>query len=343
MLMPLAVPSARSSGRPRQPPCALRARSIRARPGRRRHGRARRRREVRHRASEPLPDVELATAARPPASTAGWPAATSPTAMTLGDDLDPAAGRSGPGGRRWPTRPRASWPPPSATPRPRRRALRSRRRSSRPDADPDVLPWRAGAALAQLRKGDAEAAGLAREHVELAPEPRLAVRHGGRAAHPGRRRRRPRPDPAPARAPGPSLAGTHGRAAGRPDRHRPGRPAAAHARTGADGRRGALALLRSAEEHAGRQELWPLQSRVRRLLDRLGEQPRKVQTEAMAALTVSERRVARMAADGLTNRADRRRAGRSRSRPSSGTSPTSTASSASPRAPSWPDQPRRSA
>jgi DNA-binding NarL/FixJ family response regulator len=64
----------------------------------------------------------------------------------------------------------------------------------------------------------------------------------------------------------------------------------------------ALTLLRSAEDHAGRQELWPLQSRVRRLLDRLGEAPRKVQTEAMAALTASERRVARMAADGLTNR-----------------------------------------
>ncbi|HRD63599.1 MAG TPA: helix-turn-helix transcriptional regulator, partial [Nocardioides sp.] len=64
----------------------------------------------------------------------------------------------------------------------------------------------------------------------------------------------------------------------------------------------ALALLRSAEEHAGRQELWPLQGRVRRLLDRLGQQPRRVQTEAMAALTASERRVARMAAEGLTNR-----------------------------------------
>ncbi len=69
-----------------------------------------------------------------------------------------------------------------------------------------------------------------------------------------------------------------------------------------DAQERALALLRAAEDHAGRQELWPLQGRVRRLLDRLGEQPRKVQTEAMAALTVSERRVARMAADGLTNR-----------------------------------------
>ena len=48
--------------------------------------------------------------------------------------------------------------------------------------------------------------------------------------------------------------------------------------------------------------LWPLQGRVRRILDRLGEQPRKVETEAMAALTASERRVARMAAEGLTNR-----------------------------------------
>ena len=35
-------------------------------------------------------------------------------------------------------------------------------------------------------------------------------------------------------------------------------------------------LLRAAEEYAGRQELWPLQGRVRRLLDRLGEEPRRV-------------------------------------------------------------------
>src|SRR4051794_28547639 len=35
-----------------------------------------------------------------------------------------------------------------------------------PDARPDVLPWRAGAALAQLRNRNARAAGeLAREHV----------------------------------------------------------------------------------------------------------------------------------------------------------------------------------
>lgn len=64
----------------------------------------------------------------------------------------------------------------------------------------------------------------------------------------------------------------------------------------------ALALLRTSEEYAGRQELWPLQGRVRRLLERMGEPPRRVQSEAMAALTVAERRVAKLAADGLTNR-----------------------------------------
>lgn len=64
----------------------------------------------------------------------------------------------------------------------------------------------------------------------------------------------------------------------------------------------ALGLLRTAEEYAGRQELWPLQGRVRRLLERMGEPPRPVRSEAMAALTVAERRVARLAADGLTNR-----------------------------------------
>lgn len=64
----------------------------------------------------------------------------------------------------------------------------------------------------------------------------------------------------------------------------------------------ALRLLRSAEAYAGGQELWPLQSRVRRLLERMGEQPRRLQNEAMAALTVAERRVALLAADGLTNR-----------------------------------------
>jgi ATP/maltotriose-dependent transcriptional regulator MalT len=169
-----------------------------------------------------------------------------------------------------------------------------------PDAGPDQLPWRAGAALAQLRTGRArEAADLAREHVDI------ASRSGSPYAMAGALRTLAAVDAGPhrvqhllrARA---VLAGTsHERLSAQIDTDLAGFLLLTHA---PDAEERALGLLRAAEEHAGRQELWPLQGRVRRLLDRLGEQPRKVQTEAMAALTVSERRVARMAADGLTNR-----------------------------------------
>jgi ATP/maltotriose-dependent transcriptional regulator MalT len=169
-----------------------------------------------------------------------------------------------------------------------------------PDADADLLPWRAGAALAQLRDGHPrEAADLAREHVDL------AQRSGSPYAMAGALRTLAAVDPGAdriqhllrARA---VLAGTTAeRLAAQIDTDLAGLLLLTHA---PDAEERALALLRGAEDHAGRQELWPLQSRVRRLLDRLGESPRKVQTEAMAALTVSERRVARMAADGLTNR-----------------------------------------
>ena len=40
---------------------------------------------------------------------------------------------------------------------------------------------------------------------------------------------------------------------------------------------------------------------------RLGEKPRRIRSETLAKLTASEQRAARMAASGLTNRADRRR------------------------------------
>lgn len=64
----------------------------------------------------------------------------------------------------------------------------------------------------------------------------------------------------------------------------------------------ALQLLRSAETYSGRQRLWPLLGRVRRLLDRLGQPARRVDAEALAALTAAERRVAILAVEGLTNR-----------------------------------------
>lgn len=65
----------------------------------------------------------------------------------------------------------------------------------------------------------------------------------------------------------------------------------------------AVALLRPVEIFASRQDLWPLQSRVRRLLERMGASPRRLEAEALAVLTVAERRVALLALEGLTNRA----------------------------------------
>lgn len=171
-----------------------------------------------------------------------------------------------------------------------------------PDAPPERLPWRCGAALAHLRGGDARTAStLAREQVDLAQASgspyamATALRTLAAVAidtGPDRIQHLLR-----ARA---VLSGNRAdRLAAQIDTDLAGLLLLTHA---SDAEQRALALLRSAEEHAGRQELWPLQGRVRRLLDRLGQQPRKVETEAMAALTASERRVARMAADGLTNR-----------------------------------------
>jgi ATP/maltotriose-dependent transcriptional regulator MalT len=171
-----------------------------------------------------------------------------------------------------------------------------------PDAPPERLPWRCGAALSYLRGGDARTASkLAREQVDAAQASgspyamATALRTLAAVAidtGPDRIQHLLR-----ARA---VLSGNRAdRLAAQIDTDLAGLLLLTHA---PDAEQRALTLLRSAEEHAGRQELWPLQGRVRRLLDRLGQQPRKVETEAMAALTASERRVARMAADGLTNR-----------------------------------------
>ena len=168
------------------------------------------------------------------------------------------------------------------------------------EVDPGLVPWRVGAALAAVRLGDrAEAARLAREHhalvlptgspyaVALALRTLAATDAGVDPLSLLRR----------ARA---TLEGLPmGRLAAQVDTDLAG---LLMLTPGAQDSAGSVTLLRAAEEYAGRQELWPLQARVRRLLDRLGESPRKVQAEALAALTASERRVARLAADGLTNR-----------------------------------------
>ena len=168
------------------------------------------------------------------------------------------------------------------------------------DDDPGLLPWRAAAALAAVRVGlRADATRLAREHLALARDAQApyAVALGLRALATVDARADPTGLLREARE---TLAGTPAaRLAAQLDTDLAGllllsgRP---------DVSAEALALLRPAEEYAGRQDLWPLQSRIRRLLDRLGEPPRPVHGEALAALTASERRVARLAADGLTNR-----------------------------------------
>lgn len=69
-----------------------------------------------------------------------------------------------------------------------------------------------------------------------------------------------------------------------------------------DASREPVRLLRSAEAYACREGLRPLQSRIRRLLERLGEQPRRLEAEVLSGLTPGERRVALLALEGLSNR-----------------------------------------
>ena len=63
-----------------------------------------------------------------------------------------------------------------------------------------------------------------------------------------------------------------------------------------------VTLLRMAETHAQFQELRPLADRVQRLLERIGEPVHRSTSEAVNLLTVSERRVADLAASGMSNR-----------------------------------------
>ncbi len=164
---------------------------------------------------------------------------------------------------------------------------------------PELLPWRAGAALALLRTGRIqEAAALAREHHDAAAADgssyAVAVALRTLAATVAGDRRVELLRDAKA-----ALVDVRAeRLVAQIDTDLAGALVLTH---GGDTTE-ALYLLRSAESVSGRQELWPLQGRVRRLLDHLGEQPQQVDSEAMASLTAAERRVAALAAEGLTNR-----------------------------------------
>ncbi|WP_344734357.1 LuxR C-terminal-related transcriptional regulator [Nocardioides fonticola] len=171
------------------------------------------------------------------------------------------------------------------------------------DAAPDVVPWRAGLAVALIRTGARrEAASVAADQyaaaracgdpyaVAMALRTMATTDPGDRRLHHLRAARLELED-------GGVVAERLG--------------AQIDADLGGllllgfspDDRAEAVRLLRSAETYAGRQELRPLQERVARLLVRIGEVPQPVPSDALGALTATERRVADLAARGLTNRA----------------------------------------
>lgn len=166
--------------------------------------------------------------------------------------------------------------------------------------DPVALPWRAGAALSLMRTGSRrEAAALATEQLELtrASGSAYALVVALRAAaaclvvdQVARLREAL------------SLSvGRFDRLAAQASTDLAG--VLALTSTGDDAIAEARALLRTAEEYADAEDLWPLHTRVRRLLERLGEIPQTPRAEILARLTESELRVARLATGGATNRA----------------------------------------
>lgn len=173
-----------------------------------------------------------------------------------------------------------------------------------PGIDADIAPWRAGAALASMRTGDPRGALVlasrfvdetridGRPHIVALALRTLAAVDPGSDRIDHLRAARAALQVAP--------QASSGRLAAQIDTDLAGllllQPPAG------SGHDEMLALLRSAEILAGRQELWPLQSRIRRHLERLDVSPRRVDREAAALLTAAERRVCRLAIDGMSNR-----------------------------------------
>lgn len=169
---------------------------------------------------------------------------------------------------------------------------------TREQADAVELPWRAGAALSLIRLGRHETARqLALEHLRAAHEQRSPYAVAGAlrtvaAVCSGRREDQLRE----ARR---LLGEDYRRLAATVDTDLAGLLALMG---GATGQREAVTMLRKAEAYADDEDLWPLHGRVRRLLERLGQQPVPLRCEAIARLTDLEHRVARLAAEGCRNR-----------------------------------------
>jgi ATP/maltotriose-dependent transcriptional regulator MalT len=166
--------------------------------------------------------------------------------------------------------------------------------------DPETLPWRSGAALAQARLG------RTREADRLATEHLVRARRTGSPYVVAQALRT-----AAATAPGAGRVALLREARGELE----GVPAerlgaqidtdlavllSLQGDAAATGE--AIALLRGAEDYAGREDLFPLQTRIRTNLQRLGQEPRRIRSETLASLTATEQKAARMAAAGLTNR-----------------------------------------
>ena len=166
--------------------------------------------------------------------------------------------------------------------------------------NPAILPWRSGQALAMIRLGRShEAVGLARENAVLANE------FGAPYAVALAMRTLAAVDPTGDRM---------GLLRDALDVLKDTRALRLEAQISTDlagmmvlltpgqGAQEAVRLLRQAESHASHQELHPLADRVHRLLSRLGQDTQPAPAPGVNKLTVSERRVAELAASGMSNR-----------------------------------------
>ena len=221
--------------------------------------------------------------------------------MTLGDDLSPAPDRPGPGGRARPPGQGRAVAPRSVTSRPPSRT------SCRPASSRRTPDVRRAAVASRRRAGPACATATpGRPASWPASTSSWPARPGRRTPWPGRCAPWPPSTPAPTgsstcSAPGPCWPGPWPTRLVGPDRHRPGRAAAAHPRPGRRGASARPAALgrgpRRPRRSCGRCRAGSAGCSTGSASSRARCRPRR-----MAALTVSERRVARMAADGLTNR-----------------------------------------
>ena len=166
--------------------------------------------------------------------------------------------------------------------------------------NPAILPWRAGEALSRIRIGQpSEAVNLARENADrarafggpyaIAQALRTLAAVDATGDRVGMLREalaalQQTQAPRLEAQVGTDLAGMLLLTQGMGDTREP------------------VVLLRRAESYAAFQELRPLSDRVHRILERIGEPVKRSTTENLTSLTASERRVADLAASGLSNR-----------------------------------------